>query len=218
MTCMRRKECRKYYFSVEGETEKWYLKWLESQINSKDNAKYNVKIIAEVNKNPLKMVKKITTLGNLDIVHVFDFEESQNEEAFKNTLNAMKSAAKIKKKVKYSLGYSNYTFDLWIILHKSCVMGGKSHRSNYLSDINRCYNTQFESMAEYKEEANFKRVLSYLTLEDVISAISNAERIEQQNVRDYQIINHCGYEYYRENPSLSIHKHIKEILKTVKLL
>ena len=31
---MSRKECRKYYFSVEGETEKWYLKWLESQINS----------------------------------------------------------------------------------------------------------------------------------------------------------------------------------------
>lgn len=59
----------------------------------------------------------------------------------------MKSAAKIKKKVKYSLGYSNYTFDLWIILHKSCVMGRKSHRLNYLSDINRCYNTQFESMA-----------------------------------------------------------------------
>lgn len=118
MTSMSRKECRKYYFSVEGETEKWYLKWLESQINSKDNAKYNVKIIAEVNKNPMKMVKKLTALGNLDIVHVFDFEESQNEEAFKNTLNAMKSAAKKKKKVKYSLGYSNNTFDLWIILHK----------------------------------------------------------------------------------------------------
>lgn len=95
------------------------------------------------------MVKKITTLGNLDIVHVFDFEESQNEEAFKNTLNAMKSAAKIKK-VKYSLGYSNYMFDLWIILHKSCMMGRKSHRSNYLSVIHRWYNTQFESMAEYK--------------------------------------------------------------------
>ena len=62
---MSRKECRKYYFSVEGETEKWYLKWLESQINSKDNAKYNVKIIAEVNKNPIKMVKKNNDLRKL---------------------------------------------------------------------------------------------------------------------------------------------------------
>lgn len=29
---------------------------------------------------------------------------------------------------------------------------------------------------------------------------------------------HCGFEYYRENPSLSIHKYIKDILMTVKLL
>ena len=138
--------------------------------------------------------------------------------AFKNTLSAMKSASKIKKKVKYSLGYSNYAFDLWIILHKSFAKGRKNHRSNYLSDINRCYNTQFGSMTEYKEEANFKKVLNCLTLEDVVFAISNAEKIEEQNVINYQKINHCGYEYYRENPSLSIHKHIKEILKTVKLL
>ena len=29
-----RKETKKYYFSVEGETEKWYLEWLENTINS----------------------------------------------------------------------------------------------------------------------------------------------------------------------------------------
>lgn len=215
---MSRKECRKYYFSVEGKTEKWYLEWLEGQINKNKNAKYNVKFIVKITKNPLKMVKQTTILGDLKIVHVFDFEELQNEATFKNTLRVMKSASKIKKRVKYSLGYSNYTFDLWIILHKSYVMQRKSHRSNYLCDINRCYNTQFESMSEYKEEANFKRILTCLTLEDVVSAISNAERIELQNLRDYQKVNHCGYEYYRENPSLSIHEYIKEILKTVKLL
>lgn len=215
---MSRKECRKYYFSVEGDTEKWYLDWLEDQINRNEKAKYSVKLISKITKNPNKMVKQTTILGDLEIVHVFDFEESQNETAFKNTLSAMKSAAKMKKKVKYRLGYSNYTFDLWILLHKSCLMGRKSHRSNYLSDINRCYKTEFESMAEYKEEAKFKRLLNCLTLEDVVSAISNAERIEQQNLRDFQKINHCGYEYFRENPSLSIHKYIKDILETVNLL
>ena len=29
----RRKQTKKYYFSVEGETEKWYLEWLQKQIN-----------------------------------------------------------------------------------------------------------------------------------------------------------------------------------------
>ncbi|MFR1448945.1 MAG: RloB domain-containing protein [Beduini sp.] len=215
---MSRKECRKYYFSVEGETEKWYLEWLENQINRNDKARYNVKLISKITKNPNKMVKQTTILGDLKIVHIFDFEDLQNESAFKDTLSAMKNATKIKKKVKYILGYSNYTFDLWIILHKSCIMGRKSHRSSYLSDINRCYNTQFESMAEYKEETNFKRLLNCLTLEDVVYAIANAKKIEQQNLRDYQKLNHCGYEYYRENPSLNLHEVIRDILKTVNLL
>ena len=37
----------------------------------------------------------------------------------KNTLSSMKKAAGIKRVKKYYLGYSNYSFDLWIILHKS---------------------------------------------------------------------------------------------------
>ena len=37
-----------YYFSVEGETEKSYLDWLEQQINSQDNTKFKVKFKTEV--------------------------------------------------------------------------------------------------------------------------------------------------------------------------
>ena len=29
-----KKETNKYYFSVEGETEQWYLEWLEKTIQS----------------------------------------------------------------------------------------------------------------------------------------------------------------------------------------
>lgn len=38
-----RKENRTYYFSVEGETEKWYLDWLQSAINAEPVAKYREK-------------------------------------------------------------------------------------------------------------------------------------------------------------------------------
>ena len=38
-----RKENMTYYFSVEGETEKWYLDWLQNCINECDEAKYKVK-------------------------------------------------------------------------------------------------------------------------------------------------------------------------------
>ena len=31
---IKKKSTKKYYFTVEGETEQWYLKWLETLINS----------------------------------------------------------------------------------------------------------------------------------------------------------------------------------------
>ena len=33
-----RKSTKKYYFSVEGETEEWYLLWLRDLINSTEEA------------------------------------------------------------------------------------------------------------------------------------------------------------------------------------
>lgn len=215
---MSRKECRKYYFSVEGETEKWYLKWLQELINNIDQARYKVQFDVKVTKNPKKRVKEMTILGNTEILHMFDFEELPKEDEFKNTLTNMKEASKLKRKVKYALGYCNYTFDLWIILHKECLMQSKNHRSNYLHDINRCFGQSFDSMLEYKEEANFKRILSTLNLDNVLYAIRNAEKISMSNEKTHQKMQHSGYTYYRENPSLNLHEYIKEILQTVGLI
>ena len=35
---IKRKSTLKYYFSVEGETEQWYLEWLQEQINNAPEA------------------------------------------------------------------------------------------------------------------------------------------------------------------------------------
>ena len=35
---IKRKSTLKYYFSVEGETEQWYLEWLQDQINNAPEA------------------------------------------------------------------------------------------------------------------------------------------------------------------------------------
>ena len=52
-----RKQILTYYFSVEGETEKWYLDWLEAQINLQEGTKFKVKFKAEVQKDPVSYVK-----------------------------------------------------------------------------------------------------------------------------------------------------------------
>lgn len=215
---MNRKLHKNYYFSEKEKQKNGISNGLKTKLIITRIHCLRWILLSMFKKNPITAIKRITSVDNVEIVHVFDFEEPQNEEAFKNTLSSMKKAAKMKKVKKYNLGYSNYSFDLWIILHKSNTGIKRNHRSDYLSDINRCFNTHFESMARYKEETNFKRLLNSLTLDDVINAISNAEKIEQQNMRDYNKISHCGYEYYRENPSLSIHEYVKEILKAVGLL
>ena len=39
---IERKETRQYTLTVEGETEKMYFEWLQKEINTSENAKYNV--------------------------------------------------------------------------------------------------------------------------------------------------------------------------------
>lgn len=48
-----RKSTKKYYFSVEGETEEWYLLWLRDLINSTEEAAFKVAIDCKIEKDPL---------------------------------------------------------------------------------------------------------------------------------------------------------------------
>ena len=46
-----RKENRTYYFSVEGDTEQWYLEWLQRAINAAPEAACTVKLDCKANEN-----------------------------------------------------------------------------------------------------------------------------------------------------------------------
>ena len=45
-----RKTTKTYFFTVEGETEKLYLDWLQNEINSNSQSKYKVQISSVVEK------------------------------------------------------------------------------------------------------------------------------------------------------------------------
>ena len=51
----------KYVFTVEGETEKWYLKWLERQIKECSEITDIVTISPTVQQSPLKFSKSINS-------------------------------------------------------------------------------------------------------------------------------------------------------------
>ena len=90
-------------------------------------------------------------------------------------MDQMKKAMGLGKQIVYKFGYSNFTFDLWIVLHKTDCFAHLTHRKDYLSYINRAYSKTFESMDEYKYEDNFKQCLNQLTLSDVIKAVERSK-------------------------------------------
>ena len=201
-----RKIKQKYFFSVEGETEQWYLEWLKKIINETETAACEVVFDIKREKNPVKRVRGMTIINKTEIWHLSDYESDEDVHAdqFIETMDNMIAAQKIKQ-VKYFFGYSNLTFDLWIVLHRGNCRDTKSHRRQYLADINRVYGEKFEDMHQYKHEANFKRCLNKLTLENVKDAVQRAKAI--MNILKNNQERSCqykGFHYYKKNPSLEI--------------
>ena len=216
-----RKENYTYYFSVEGETEKWYLEWLQSCINGCADARYTVKLDARIQKDPLARAKGMTILGKTEITHIFDRESEEpiHTSQFLRTLERMRAAQRLGKNIKYSLGYSNFTFELWMILHKADCSGVKSHRKQYLAPLNAAYHEHFESLDAYKHADAFRRILGQLTLEDVKAAVRRSEALMRRREEAGAVPQrYAGYSFYTENPSLSIWECIQRILKECGLL
>ncbi len=125
-----RKATKKYCFSVEGETEHWYLKWLQDKINEIKESAYKVSLECPVQKNPIKRAKSMIVTEKTEVWHISDYESSDpiHVDALRRTMDNMKTAASLGKQITYRSGYSNLTFELWIVLHstrgQAAIVGG----------------------------------------------------------------------------------------------
>ena len=189
----KKKTTKKYYFSVEGETEQWYLKWLQDTINNTEQAAYRVSIDCPVRKDPVKHAKCLNVTQKVEVYHFFDYEsdEQTHVNAFMSAMDNMKKAEKIGKQITYKSGYSNFTFDLWIVLHMADSNASYAHRKQYLVPINRAFGEKFASMEEFMQS-------------------------NQDN--GYTLHQYKGYHFYKENPSLESWKAIEKILKDCGLI
>lgn len=189
----KKKTTKKYYFSVEGETEQWYLKWLQDTINNTEQAVYRVSIDCPVRKDPVKHAKCLNVTQKVEVYHFFDYEsdEQTHVNAFMSAMDNMKKAEKIGKQITYKSGYSNFTFDLWIVLHMADSNASYAHRKQYLVPINRAFGEKFASMEEFMQS-------------------------NQDN--GYTLHQYKGYHFYKENPSLESWKAIEKILKDCGLI
>ena len=96
----------KYHFTVEGETEQWYLYWLRDLINKIDDIDVKVSIDCPIYKDPLKRIKRMTVLKDTNIYHLSDYESAEeiHVTAFKKTMERMKEAEQYKDGIKYTFG------------------------------------------------------------------------------------------------------------------
>ena len=68
----------------------------------------------------MKYAKSLVVTGKTEIYHISDYESDEeiHVKQFTETMDNMKKAMGIGKQITYKFGYSNLTFDLWMVLHK----------------------------------------------------------------------------------------------------
>lgn len=210
----QKKLTNKYYFSTEGETEKAYLDHLQKLINQEAGIVKKVSFYAKKSK-PDSFVKTLNTIDPIKATHFFDFESPQKDgvSSFENVLQRLDTARKSGKVFDYQNGYSNLSFELWILLHKTDCNGSVANVKDYLQLINKAFQLQFAGLSEYKEERNFKKVLDKISINDVFAAVKRCKTIMKSN-EDSERKQRAkyGYSYYLDNPATQWGSVIEEIL------
>ena len=211
---MEQKITNKYYFSTEGETEKAYLDHLEKLINREVDIVSKVSFYTKKSR-PNSFVKSLKTIDKIKATHFFDYEsfESEYRSRFENVLKSLKEAQRLGKSIVYQNGYSNLSFELWILLHKTDCNGSVANVKEYLQLINKAFQLQFAGLSEYKEERNFKKVLDKISINDVFAAVKRCKMIMKSN-EDSERKQRAkyGYSYYLDNPATQWGSVIEEIL------
>lgn len=216
-----------YFLSCEGETEFWYFEWLKKQINNDPRTKHKVdfryrKLMpsAFAKSNAGTFTKDM--LNGSIFCRIQDIEDYNDEhiKTFQLLLKSTKEAKQRYKKISFTIGYSNFTFEVWILAHKSKVKA-IGDRAYYYQEINSAYKTSFVNNDDYKNEHNFKKLLSQLTLDDVIKkAIPECKRFVEKCYSDHSALKRelYGFKYIYANPDTTLHDFIEKILKYAGLM
>ena len=218
---MKRKNKLTFFVSVEGEvSEIEYLKRLKLLINNEKNFTYNVDFVMK----PKKPISFLKVYGNgyyeFPYYHIVDMESNSSADRtkFKNIINDILKARK-KFDVQYNLAYTNYCFELWLILHKKAFTAPKNNKFNYKDEIVSLYNLNTKKVScweNLKEEKTVKDIMKQINLDDVYRAIDNAKQIQSFNLRNHKAKKIDDITYYENNPSLSLHEFVEYIITKCK--
>lgn len=222
---MSRSESRQFHMSVEGANcERLYFEHLAKLINGSSHHKYDLKISPKA-MSPLQYAKRTAyrpvdkRRGGRDLpyIHIQDIEDYydvQQQQKFYKVIDEMRTAEQTFG-ISYCLGYSNYTFELWMLLHVAGMTAAMTNRAAYLRPINQYFKRQYGSLVEFKNATEFQRLLDqFITLDAVFDAVSRAERIVENNKEHSKNqVSYRGVVFYPDNPDVSVHEVVRMIFE-----
>ena len=222
---MNKKESRQFNISVEGAVcEKLYFEHLALLINNSSRNIYNMQVkpkkmspLEYAKRNAYKPVEKRGRNKAVPYIHIQDIEDYYDDfqrNKFYSVISEMRTAEN-KFGITYELGYTNYTFELWMLLHVTNMKNSVRDRFAYLGHINRYFNKHYTSLDEFKKADEFQEVLSeYITLDSVIDAVKRAESLVLKNEDEQKVKEeYKGVFFYRDNPDVSVHEIVKMIFE-----
>jgi hypothetical protein len=211
-----------YYGSIEGYQENWYFDFLKNLINHHpDNKrKVNFKFDNAKGGDQLEVCNRVrcslnlldnTTIKQLKsakrVVTIFDYD-------FKN--QQFIEATEFNKSNNIITYYCNVKFELWLLLHFTSNIKSiskiKSDGNYYQEELKKILG--FKNL-DLKNKEDFSKVMEKITLENILTVISNAKKINASNEKNQtELI--CPGIY--TNPSLNINELIEQILKETGLI
>lgn len=207
-----------YFGSCEGKQEKKYFDHLQSLINNHPKCKTKIcfKLSDANGGDPLEVSYKSDKSGILlensaksslkrekKFVAIFDYDGKHAK---------FESAIKFCEKNGIVTAYSNYCFDLWILLHfkdfNSTVINGNEY---CLYIRNSC--SIPDTYDNLKSEDCIKCILNQISVDNVIEAVSRARTIEKNNIDSLKSGFAINGSLHYYNPHLKIYSFIENVLK-----
>lgn len=198
-----------YIIGCEGKNqEPMYFNRVMKLINENVNRKADVLFdYAEPYGGDPKCVVERTvqkSIGKSNKLSVFDFDGKKIK---------FEEAIELANENRIELGYTNFCFDLWIILHKADCFGTVLHQDDYADEVRRVFGLPIT--ANIKKSSNVEKIMEQITLEDIKTAIIRADKIDTSNLT--QTPNYTSQKniVYYNNPDTQVHTALKSIFQKV---